>query len=270
MAFEIGKGCKIHSTAVINVKHGFIGDRSVVNQGAIIEGHRVEIGHEAFIDRNSVVGGGSCFDQCAYLIAGDWLHMGLNSQINIARGVKIGNEFGCGIETKIFTHGAYLDSYSLGAPVQWSGVEIGDNVWLPNAWVNPGVVIGSNVIVAARSLIRKSLPSNCLAAGNPAKVIRDDYLPHVLSMDQKSDLVNLIISQIANRCDKSFETAILRFDILNETLCVEAPSGLTHFDLLQRKISGKVNKISLLTKDQLRRNGIRFRFFDNDGVWHPW
>jgi acetyltransferase-like isoleucine patch superfamily enzyme len=270
MAFIIGKNCIIHPSAVINVKHGFIGDRAVIKNGVIIEGHRVEIGHEAFIDRNSIIGGGSCFDHCAYLKAGDWLHMGWNSQINTARGVDIGNEFGCGIETKIFTHGAYIDSYALGASVQWAGVEIGDNVWLPNAWVNPGVKIGSNVIVAARSLIKNSLPSNCIAAGNPAKVIKEEYFPNVLSIDKKSDLINLIINQITNRYEKSLESVVFSFDIYNEILNVETPFGLTCFDLLQRKITGRVNNISLIVKDQLRRNGIRFRYFENEGHWIPW
>ena len=126
------------------------------------------------MDRNSSIGGGSCFDTCAFLEAGDWLHMGVNSHLNIARGITIGHEFGCGIDTKIFTHGAYINSYELGAPVQWAGVEIGDNVWMPNAWVNPGVKIGSNVLVAARSLVNGLIPPNCMAGGTPARVIKEN------------------------------------------------------------------------------------------------
>ena len=52
-----------------------------------IEGHRVEIGREAYFDRGAHIGGGSCFSTKAFLRAGDWLHMGTDSQINTATGV---------------------------------------------------------------------------------------------------------------------------------------------------------------------------------------
>ena len=107
--------------------------------------------------------------------------MGVNSQVNIARGVTIGNEVGIGIDTKIFTHGAYLDCFNLGAPVQWDQVTIGDNVWLPNAWINPGVKIGSNVVVSARSLITKNIPEGSLVAGNASKVKKKTFAQKTFS-----------------------------------------------------------------------------------------
>lgn len=40
-----------------------------------------------------------------------------------------------------------------------------------------GVRIGNNVIIGANSLVNKDIPDNCVAAGNPCKVITslDDY-----------------------------------------------------------------------------------------------
>lgn len=50
----------------------------------------------------------------------------------------------------------------------------GDNVWLTmNVIVLPGVEIGSNTIIGAGSVVTKSIPANVIAAGNPAKVIRE-------------------------------------------------------------------------------------------------
>jgi maltose O-acetyltransferase len=52
-------------------------------------------------------------------------------------------------------------------------VYIGNNVWLGSrVMVLKGVTIGDNTVIGAMSLVNKSLPSNCVAAGNPAKVIR--------------------------------------------------------------------------------------------------
>lgn len=35
----------------------------------------------------------------------------------------------------------------------------------------PGVTIGDNVLIAAGSVVTKSIPSNVVAAGNPAKIL---------------------------------------------------------------------------------------------------
>jgi len=54
-----------------------------------------------------------------------------------------------------------------------SSVIIEDNVWLGmNAVVLKGVVIGQNSIVAAGSVVTKSIPSNCIAGGNPAMILK--------------------------------------------------------------------------------------------------
>lgn len=52
-------------------------------------------------------------------------------------------------------------------------VYIGDNCFIGNyAVIMPGVKIGNEVIIGAGSIVTKDIPSNCIAAGNPARVIR--------------------------------------------------------------------------------------------------
>lgn len=52
-------------------------------------------------------------------------------------------------------------------------VFIGKNVWIGmNVIVLKGVSIGDNTVIAAGSIVTKSLPSNIIAAGNPAEKIR--------------------------------------------------------------------------------------------------
>ncbi len=59
---------------------------------------------------------------------------------------------------------------------KWEAAEpiaIGDNAWLGGGViVLPGVTIGENTVVGAGSIVTKDLPSNVVAVGNPARVVR--------------------------------------------------------------------------------------------------
>lgn len=75
--------------------------------------------------------------------------------------------------------GLYAVNHPIDPEVRATGLEyakpitIGDNVWIGgSATVCPGAVIGSNVVIGAGSVVVGEIPSNCVAAGNPAKVIR--------------------------------------------------------------------------------------------------
>lgn len=53
-------------------------------------------------------------------------------------------------------------------------VIIEDNVWLgEGVVVLPGVTIGANTIVGANAVVTRSIPKNCIAGGNPARIIRE-------------------------------------------------------------------------------------------------
>ena len=51
-------------------------------------------------------------------------------------------------------------------------IEIGNYVYIGNnTLIMPGVCIGSNVLIAAGSVVTKSIPSNYVVGGNPARYI---------------------------------------------------------------------------------------------------
>ncbi len=61
-----------------------------------------------------------------------------------------------------------------------SPIIIGSNCWIgSNVRICKGVSIGDNSIIAACSVVTKDVPANCIAAGNPAKVVKTniDQLP---------------------------------------------------------------------------------------------
>lgn len=53
-------------------------------------------------------------------------------------------------------------------------VRIADNVWIGmNAIILKGVSIGENSVVAAGSVVSKSVPANVVVAGNPAVIVKE-------------------------------------------------------------------------------------------------
>ena len=53
-------------------------------------------------------------------------------------------------------------------------VNIGKNVWIgADVFVCKGVSIGDNSVIGAMSVVTRSIPENCIAAGNPARIIRE-------------------------------------------------------------------------------------------------
>ena len=53
-------------------------------------------------------------------------------------------------------------------------ISIGNNVWIgANSIILPGVNIGDGAIIGAGSVVVKSIPSNVIAGGNPAIVIKE-------------------------------------------------------------------------------------------------
>lgn len=61
-------------------------------------------------------------------------------------------------------------------------ITIGDHVYIGvNTTILPGVTIGDNVIIGAGSVVTKNIPSNSVAAGNPARIVKsiDEYLEKI-------------------------------------------------------------------------------------------
>ena len=59
-------------------------------------------------------------------------------------------------------------------------ITIEENVWIgENARICKGVIIGENSIVAANAVVTKDIPKNCIAAGNPARIVKEriDLIP---------------------------------------------------------------------------------------------
>lgn len=53
-------------------------------------------------------------------------------------------------------------------------VRIGKNCWIgAGAVILPGITIGDNSVIGAGSVVTKDIPPNCVAVGNPCRVLRE-------------------------------------------------------------------------------------------------
>ena len=81
----------------------------------------------------------------------------------------------------MFAHGAYISDadwhgiYDRSEPVgNTKPIILKDNVWIgDSAIVCKGVTIGENSIIGAGAVVTKNIPANVVAAGNPAKVVKN-------------------------------------------------------------------------------------------------
>lgn len=87
--------------------------------------------------------------------------------------VVIGDEVMIGPNVSLITSGHPLEPSRRRAGVLARPIAIGKGAWIAaGVTVIGGVTVGEHSVVAAGSVVTKDIPANCLAGGNPARVIR--------------------------------------------------------------------------------------------------
>ncbi|MDP4083183.1 MAG: acyltransferase [Bacillota bacterium] len=84
--------------------------------------------------------------------------------------IEIGNNVTIAPQVYLLAHDA--STKKINNYTKLGSITIEDNVFIgARAMIMPGVTIGENSIVAAGSIVTKSISKNSIAAGNPAKII---------------------------------------------------------------------------------------------------
>ncbi len=92
--------------------------------------------------------------------------------------ITIGNKVTITSGVKLLTHdgAAWLARDEKGRRYKFDRIIIGNNVFIGiNSIIMPGVKIEDDVIIAAGSVVTKSVPSGVIIGGNPAKIIGSYY-----------------------------------------------------------------------------------------------
>ena len=114
------------------------------------------------------------------LVIGRNANIGLNNHIGCINSVFIGENFLSGANCLIIDHShgnGSADELHIAPndrPLISSGViRIGNNVHIgENVIILPNTNIGDNVIIGAGAVVTKDIPSNSVAVGNPARIIK--------------------------------------------------------------------------------------------------
>ena len=114
-----------------------------------------------------IMGDGSSF--------GDGGHISCINKVEIGKGVRIGrkvfitdNAHGASDRSQLDTPPNFRPLYSKGPVVIEDCAWIGDMVC-----IMPGVTIGRGSIIGANAVVTHDIPPYCMAAGNPARIIKE-------------------------------------------------------------------------------------------------
>lgn len=103
-------------------------------------------------------------------------HIKSDTFIETSGGVTIGRYFHTGRGLTIFSSAhRYKDATAIPYDdvIVDRPVSIGDFVWCgANVTILPGVTIGEGAIIAAASVVTRSVPAQAIAGGNPARVLK--------------------------------------------------------------------------------------------------
>lgn len=138
-------------------------------------GGKIEIGRR-FVVRGRVAPCELTAEGNAQLLIGERVFLNQGVVIAAKESIEIGDDSLIGDFSAIYDSNYHqLDPSHPDKP---RPVTIGKNVWLGNGvLVLPGSEIGDHTVVAARSVVKGTLPPRVLAAGNPAVVVRQLEIP---------------------------------------------------------------------------------------------
>ena len=150
----------------------------------LIRGGRITIGDNFYLSSgNGVNPIASNLSADVYVEPGAALTIGNNvgmssTRLWIHESAKIGNNVkigGCVLITDTDAHPMdYMARRSSNEGTKSAPVVIEDDVWVgAHCIILKGVTIGARSIIGAGSVVTKSIPADCVAAGNPCRVIKN-------------------------------------------------------------------------------------------------
>ncbi|QOV40340.1 acyltransferase [Streptomyces ferrugineus] len=143
-----------------------IGERCYVADSAAVFPDRLRLGDDSYIAAHAYVTGElTTGTDCT-----------LNPFTTVRGTVTLGDGVRIGAHSSVlgFNHSMAPDRPVFQQPLTSRGINVGDDVWIgSHVVVVDGVTIGDHCVVGAGAVVTRDLPAWTVAAGNPARPIRD-------------------------------------------------------------------------------------------------
>lgn len=206
--------------------------------------------------------------------------------INVAHQVLLGNEVALSPRAMIFTH-SFWQSILEGYSSVFGPVKVEDNAWVgAAAQILPNVTIGSGSILTSNSVAIAHIKKEAVAAGNPARIIREQIKKKKTAIQVKTTLnealgqfaqelqsrgiktnynsenfkLTYIYDDLEGKIEIGYTKQAKSTDLLTVLKREDIPNLTDHKALVieSKKIYGTLNFVENLWLGYLRRRGIRF------------
>lgn len=163
---SFGKDLQVYKKSYLQIRDGklTIGDNFTLTSGNCINPLCRNIRACIFITHGGTIKIGNNVGMSSPCI---WI----KESLTIGNNVNIGGN--CIIMDNDIHQIDYIERRTHKGTIKSAPVSIEDDAWLgANVIVLKGVTIGARSIIGAGSVVTKSIPADCIAAGNPARVIK--------------------------------------------------------------------------------------------------
>lgn len=156
----------------------------VIGKVPIIGNGKISIGDNFSMTSGYGVNAVSCNSQGAFHVAENAIlsigdNVGMNStRIRVNKSVTIGNHVKFGADVLVIDTDShpldYLARRNTSDGTKSAAIVIEDDVWIgARSIILKGVTIGPRSVIGAGSIVTKDIPADCIAGGNPCKIIRN-------------------------------------------------------------------------------------------------
>ncbi|HMP32472.1 MAG TPA: acyltransferase, partial [Saprospiraceae bacterium] len=165
-----------------------------ISEGVFIDNPKnISLGNNVWIDKDVVIISGELTrsntefkgnnDFKGKLIIGDNAHIGIRTVLQAHGGIKIGNYFTSGCDTKIYSLSNHVSKSKKGTHsidqsdlyYTQSSIIIENNVWCGINSIILNGPIGNDVFIQANSVVTSQVPQNSIVSGNPARIIKTRF-----------------------------------------------------------------------------------------------
>ncbi len=182
--------------------------------------HKVSLGPNCSLEHGIYLNAAGPYSEGVSIQLGAGCFIGNGCEFNISHRLTIGENalIAAGARFIDHNHGIALGAPIKGQPETSAPITVGPDVWIgANALILQGVSIGEGAVVAAGSVVTRSVPAFTIVAGAPARPVRDRREPRGTGTELIASLTNALTAARPGhpRSNSSLLTEVRKAEVVN-------------------------------------------------------